>query len=230
MNLSQTVWCLVNFFVPFKLLKMCALITLLLLLLLLYSSSSDRDLCDVHSVAVWNAPSEQPKSCLVLKSCLCARFCPLLLQDRKRNYPSFSPPSAHKGKKRGWGGGAITMWRLHFYGRSMWLIHIQQAFPACHDGLQDEIRGGDNLRINTASLPSSAAGRFSQTMTQSLGVAYFRLLLVRSCVKSGGGAVSGGGNVWSFLQNKSDHGRPSPSCCNTHYCYCISTKFFLFTS
>lgn len=147
----------------------------------------------------------------------------------RRTTPPFHPLQHIKVKKRG--GGAITMCRLRFFhGRSMWLIHIRQAFPACHDGLQDEIRGGDNLQINTASLPSSAAGRFSQTMTQSLGVAYFRLLLVRSCVKSGGGAVSVTGNVWSFLQNKSGHGRPSPPWYNTHYCYCISAKFFLFTS
>lgn len=51
------------------------------------------------------------------------------------------------------------------------------------DGPQDEIWSGDHLWLNAAS---SAAGRFSQTMTQSLCVAYFGLLLVRSSVKSEG--------------------------------------------
>lgn len=180
------------------------------------ASSSDRDLWDVH-------PQMQPKSCLVLKSCLCARFCPSLLQDRKRNYPSFSPPSAHKGKKRGVGGFQSQCAACIFMAAacdsstySRLFLPVPGPSRLCrYDGLQDEIRGGDNLRINTASLPSSAAGRFSQTMTQSLGVAYFRLLLVRSCVKLGGGAVSGTGNVSSLLQNRREHGRPSPPCNDT---------------
>lgn len=137
----------------------------------------------------WNAPTEQPKSCLVLKSCLCARFCPSLLQDRKRNYPSFSPPSAHKGKKKTGEVGVLSQCAACIFMAaacdsstySRLSLPVPGSCRLCrYDGLQEEIRGGDNLRINTAFLPSSAAGRFSQTMTQSLGVAYFRLLLVRS--------------------------------------------------
>lgn len=185
----------------------------------------------------WNALTEQPESCLVLKSCLCARFCPSLLQDRKRNYPSFSAPSAHKGKKKGGEWGVLSQCAACIFlsaacdssSYSRLFLPVPGSSRLCrYDGPQDEIRGGDNLRINTASLPSSAAGRFSQTMTQSLGVVYFRLLLVRSCVKSGGGAVSGTGNVSSPLQNKREHGRPSPPCNDTQLL--DSAKFFLRTS
>lgn len=234
MNLSQTVWCLVIFWY-LKLLNMCVLITLLLL----YSSSSDRDLWDVRP-ALWQAEmhpqsSQNPVSCLNLVWVHAFLLC--CCRTGRGTTPPFHPLQHIKLKKKGGGGaGGLSQYAACIfiaagcdsstYGRLF--LPVTGSSGLCrYDGLQDEIRGGDNLRINAASLPSSAAGRFSQTMTQSLGVAYFRLLLVRSCVKSGWGAVSGSE---SLLQNKSDHGRPSLPCYNTHDCYCISAKFFLFSS
>lgn len=54
--------------------------------------------------------------------------------------------------------------------------------------------GGDHL----LQLLSGVAGRFSQTMTQSFGVAYLQPLLVRRCVKPHADPGSGTGNTISF--------------------------------
>lgn len=186
---------------------MCALTTLLLL----YSSSSDRDLWDVHP-EMHSQSSQNPVLCLNLVSvhAFVLRCC----RTGRGTTPPFQPLQHIKVKKGG-GRGVLSQRAACIFlaaacdssSYSRLFLPVPGSSRLCrYDGPQDEIRGGDNLRINTASLPSSAAGRFSQTMTQSLGVVYFRLLLVRSCVKSGGGAVSGTGNVSSPLQNKREHG------------------------
>lgn len=64
-------------------------------------------------------------------------------------------------------------------------------------GLKERIRGGDNVWMWCLS-PILCSGTFLQTMTQSLDVAYFQLLLIRSCVKQDTNAQSKTGNVTIF--------------------------------
>lgn len=98
-------------------------------------------------------------------------FCPWLLQDRKNNSSSLHPLLTEHNE----GDNPPTHAPTHnalptCYGCSMWLIHPEKRNRYIFLSwlqrqcrfywLQDEIRGGDHLRMKTASLPSSAAGRF----------------------------------------------------------------------
>lgn len=149
----------------------------MLLLLLIHPPQTHEFMsCSPGSVAVWkhSAPCTywiaKVLCCVWVLSCA-SWFCPWLLQDKKKDSSSFHPllTGHNEGEKPPSQCAAYILWLQHVthpYRESF--FYVFDVFGFFFYGLQrlcrfyrlqDKIWGGDNLRMRTASLPSSAAGR-----------------------------------------------------------------------